>query len=69
MKYIHIVAFLLLVVGGLNWLAVGFGYNVVEMLLGMGSAANAVYMLVGAAAVYEIIMHKSTCKMCGGSSM
>ncbi len=62
------VAFILLVVGGLNWLGVGLGYNVVEMVLGAGSIANIVYILVGLSAIYEVVTHKSTCKMCGTSS-
>lgn len=62
MKWLHMVSFILLVVGGLNWLLVAFGYNVVELL---GSAvAQVVYILVGLAAVYELITHRGNCKMC-----
>lgn len=64
------VAFILLVVGGLNWLLVAFNYNLVDMLLGAGSTlAKVVYILVGLSAIYEVATHKSSCKMCGGSSM
>jgi uncharacterized membrane protein YuzA (DUF378 family) len=64
------IAFILLVVGGLNWLLVAFDYNLVDSLLGMGSmAAKVVYGLVGLSAIYELLTHKSTCKMCGTKSM
>ena len=71
MKIVHIVAFLLLVVGGLNWGLTALGYNVVNMILGSWPTVEMiVYILVGLAAVYELVMHKSTCKMCSaGSSM
>jgi len=68
MKALHMVAFLLLVVGGLNWGLVGlFNYNLVEMLLGsMPSVVMIVYVLVGLSAVYIGVTHKGDCKICGG---
>lgn len=64
-KLVHLVAFGLLVVGGLNWLLVGaFDLNLVTMLLGEGTAANVVYILVGLAAVLEMFTHKGRCKDC-----
>ena len=66
MKVLHFVAFTLLLVGGLNWLLHAFDYNVVDLVFGGGSAgAQAVYVLVGLAAVWEIVTHKKNCKMCG----
>lgn len=64
MKYLHILTFILLAIGGLNWLGVAFGYNVVEMIFGMGSIANAIYILVGASAILELVTHKKNCRMC-----
>ncbi len=64
MKALHIIAFILLVIGGLNWLLVAFGYNVVEWIFGMGMLANIIYVLVGLSAFFEIFTHKKTCKMC-----
>jgi uncharacterized membrane protein YuzA (DUF378 family) len=68
---VHMVAWILLVVGGVNWLLVGLGgfagssWNLVSMLFGMWPQVEwLVYVLVGLAAVYEIATHKSTCKMC-----
>jgi uncharacterized protein len=66
MKTIHIIAFILLVIGGLNWLLVAFGYNLVDAIFGMGSMiAKIIYILVGLSAIVEIFGHKSTCKACG----
>jgi uncharacterized protein len=62
MKALHMVACILLVVGGLNWLLVAFGYNVVDML--GASIAKIVYILVGLSAVYLIFTHKNDCKNC-----
>ncbi len=66
MKYLHKVAFLLLLVGGLNWLAFGlFGWDVGQLLGGMDSlVARAIYILVGLAAIAEILTHKNNCKDC-----
>ena len=67
----HKVAFVLLVVGGLNWLLVGvFGWDISQWLGGMDSVvARVIYVLVGAAAVYEVMMHKDTCKSCTSVSV
>ena len=68
MKMLHMVAFTLLLIGGLNWLMVGvFGWGIGQYL--GDTASRAVYVLVGLAAVAEIVTHKGTCKMCGSSSM
>lgn len=70
MKALHTIAFILVVVGGLNWLLVGVGVGDVVMYLG-AAIAKIVYILVGLSAVYLIVTHKKTCKDCcatGGSS-
>jgi uncharacterized membrane protein YuzA (DUF378 family) len=59
------VAFILLVIGGLNWLLIGaFKMNVVEMAFGMGPVANVIYILVGLSALYEVVGHKGRCTAC-----
>lgn len=71
MKQLHMVAFVLLVVGGLNWLLVGlFEMDLVMSLLGGVSPmlVKAVYVLVGAAAVYEVVGHKGMCRACSTDS-
>lgn len=72
MKTLHCIAFCLVVIGGLNWLLVGiFGSDVGLWLFGSMSAiaSRAIYVLVGVAAIYEIVRHKSSCKMCSASSV
>lgn len=65
MKILHIIAFILLVIGGLNWGLTVFDYNVVDMVLGAGSTAGkAVYLLVALSAIYVAATHKGDCKMC-----
>lgn len=67
-KGLHMVAFILLVVGGLNWLAVGLFQKDLGMYIGgeEGLVARILYILVGLSAIYEIISHKATCKFCEG---
>jgi uncharacterized protein len=65
MKMLHMVAYVLLWVGGLNWGLVGLlGVNVVSMVLGSGMLANVVYILVGLSAVYSLLTHMGDCKVC-----
>jgi len=63
---LHMVTFILLIIGGLNWLAVGlFGQDVSSFLGGMDSAvAKIIYILVGVSAIVELATHKSTCRTC-----
>ncbi len=75
MPSLHMVSWILLIVGGLNWLLVGLGgflggnWNIVYMLVGSIPALEwLVYVLVGLAAVYELMTHKSSCKSCGSGS-
>ncbi|MFA6190267.1 MAG: DUF378 domain-containing protein [Candidatus Staskawiczbacteria bacterium] len=54
---LDLVALVLVIVGGLNWLLVAFGWNLVTMLLGEGSAlTNIVYVLVGLSAIYLVVV-------------
>jgi uncharacterized membrane protein YuzA (DUF378 family) len=66
MKIVHIVAFVLLVVGGLNWLLVGlFGWDVGELFGGQAALiSKIVYILVGLSAVWLAVTHKKACKDC-----
>ena len=77
MKYAHMISFILLVVGGLNWGLVGLGWwmggadwNVVHMFLGSWPMVEGlVYVLVGLSAVYLLFTHKKDCMMCKGGAM
>ena len=46
------IAFILLVIGGLNWGLVAMNYNIVDLIF--GSFAIWIYYLVGLAAVYAL---------------
>ncbi len=60
----HKVAWLLVLVGALNWGLVGaFDWNLVEAVLGTWpTAVKVVYVLVGLSAVFMLFGHK--CKAC-----
>ena len=71
MKSLHMVSWILVMVGAVNWGLVGIGgfagsdLNVVHMILGSWPQVEwIVYVLVGAGAVYEIVKHKGLCKNC-----
>ncbi len=65
MKSLHKVAYILLVVGGLNWGLEALGFNLVNMLVGSWPMVERlVYLLVGVSAVYEVVTHKSNCRDC-----
>ncbi|HYF05682.1 MAG TPA: DUF378 domain-containing protein [Patescibacteria group bacterium] len=65
-KILHIISFILIVIGGLNWGLWGaFDFNLVNSILGSWPALeNLVYILVGIAAIVELVTHKGNCKMC-----
>lgn len=68
MKSLHMVAWILLIVGGLNWLLMGLFKEDLFSLIGLGmSIARIVYILVGLSAVLELFTHKGYCKNCGTS--
>ena len=73
MKTLHFITWLLIIIGGINWLLVGIlGWDV-GMLFG-GQAAivsRIIYVLVGLSALYELFTHKKNCNVCaiGNGSM
>jgi len=69
MKALHMVAYILLWIGGLNWLLFAFGYNLVRVVFGsMPGVDTLVYVLIGASAFYTLATHKSYCKTCGSQA-
>lgn len=72
MKYLHSIAFILVVVGAINWGLLGLGWlmggsnwNLVNLVLGSWAQLEAVvYILVGASGVYLVTTHKQDCKNC-----
>lgn len=72
MKALHGISFVLLVIGGLNWLLVGLLGKDLFAYLNMGMTdmlPKVVYILVGLSAVYLIIDHKNSCKYCAKQSI
>lgn len=66
---LHMVAFILLIVGGLNWGLTAIGFNVVNMIVGSWPIVEQIiYILVGVAAIYEVVTHKQNCKDCGSGA-
>lgn len=62
MKGLHMVTFILLVIGGLNWGLYVLGYDVGKFLPDMVSTV--IYVLVAVSALFEAFTHKSYCKNC-----
>jgi len=67
-------AWVLVIIGALNWGLVGLGalffdgeINLVSIIFGATTAAYVIYLLVGISAVY-VLMGNCGCKGCGGSS-
>ena len=75
MKALHMIAFILLANGGLNWGLVGLGgffggadWNVVHLILGSWPVLEwLVYVLVGLSTLWLIFTHKKDCRMCAGN--
>ena len=71
-KWLHSGSWILILVGAVNWGLIGLGgfmnanWNVVHMILGTWPQVEwLVYILVGLSAVYEVVVHKKNCKLCG----
>ena len=66
MKALHMVAFVLVIVGALNWLLFALaGTDLGTIIGGMDSMqAKAVYVLVGLSGIYLAATHKKDCKTC-----
>ncbi len=75
MKVIKMIAYVLVIVGALNWGLVGLGgfaganWNVVNMLLGAWPTAEwTVYVLVGLSAVWVMVKYGMHCNKMGSDS-
>ena len=67
MKALHKIAFILVIIGGLNWLLIGLANAGIADLIPY-ALARIVYVLVGLSAVYLIVTHKKTCSDCVSST-
>ena len=71
MKAVHMIAWVLVIIGGLNWLLVGIFGRDLFVMIGFGMTTiipRIVYILVGLSAVMELFTHKSSCKVCSAPS-
>ncbi len=59
---LHKVAFVLLIIGGLNWGLEVLGYGLGNYL--PATLMTIVYVLVALSALYEAFSHKGMCKAC-----
>lgn len=69
MKGLHTITWILVIIGGLNWLLVGlFGWDVGAIFGGMSAPiSKIIYVLVGLSALVELFSHKKNCKACSTS--
>lgn len=74
MKGLHSIAFILVIIGGLNWGLSGLGdflgqdLNVVHLILSFyPQLESLVYVLVGVSAIILVTSHKKDCRYCGVS--
>lgn len=60
------VAWILVIVGGLNWLLKGlFNWDIGQLFGGMEAmVSRIIYVLIGLAALYELVTHKKNCSEC-----
>lgn len=66
MKATHGLAFVLVIIGGLNWLLVGLiSWDIGMIFGGQGAViSKIIYILVGLSAFYLVATHKEDCKHC-----
>lgn len=66
MKWLHMIAFILVIVGGLNWLLLALtGWEIGQIFGGMDAMiSQVVYILVGLSAIYLAVTHKKDCRAC-----
>ena len=75
MKSLHVISFILVIIGGLNWGLVGLGgffggnWNVVNLIIGSWPVLEwIVYVLVGLGAIVLLWTHKKDCRVCSSGA-
>ncbi len=76
MKSIHIISFILVILGGLNWGLIALGdfvgsnWNVVNLILKSTPTTEAiVYLLIGLGTLVLLFTHKKGCDVCSTKSV
>lgn len=66
MKGLHMVTWVLVIIGGINWLLLGvFGWEIGELFGGPSETiSRIIYVLVGLSALYELFTHGWRCREC-----
>ena len=66
MKTLHKISFVLLIIGGLNWLLVGLFMWDIGMIFGGQNMiiSRIIYILVGLSAINLMFTHNKNCKYC-----
>ena len=62
-KGLHMLTFILLVIGGLNWGLAIWGHDIATWGLNM-TLVKVIYALVALSAIYEALTHGGRCKEC-----
>lgn len=67
MKVLHTVSWIVLIIGGLNWLLVVLGVDLATWGLPL-IVTKIVYVLVGLSAILQLATGKKYCRECGPSA-
>lgn len=63
-KGLHMIAWVLLIVGGLNWGLEFLDWGIGSWSFLPSGLVSLIYLLVGLSALYELFTHKGNCKCC-----
>jgi uncharacterized membrane protein YuzA (DUF378 family) len=63
------IAYILVIIGALNWLLLGiFGWEIGQLFGGqMATISRIIYIVIGLAAINEMFTHKALCRKCNPS--
>ncbi|OGN59384.1 MAG: DUF378 domain-containing protein [Chlamydiae bacterium RIFCSPHIGHO2_12_FULL_27_8] len=63
MKKLDLIAWILLIIGGINWGFVGVvDFNIIDYIFGKIWIDKVLYFLVGVSAIYALVNFKHCCK-------
>lgn len=64
LKALHMITWVLIIIGGLNWGLAVFGYDIASWGFFSDAILKVIYALVGLSALYELFTHGKRCRMC-----
>lgn len=70
MKALHMIAFILVIVGALNWGVYALtGWEVGQLFGGMDAdISTIIYVLVGLSAIWLVFTHRKDCRVCASGT-